>query len=166
MKKGIFTLLAILVMTLSALMPGASIAEPDQAFIDSYNDYAYATGAGQLDIATMTTASNNPNMFIFQLGEYNVAFEMFSGKTVKNGYVFTGSNSCTVDFLCGCMAMVSFLGEIDIHSYGMLMSQFSALYAGHDSTPGTIGQDAFQIILDDNMGYLLVYMNNDLIVNN
>ena len=54
---------------------------------------------------------------------------------------------------------------IVVGAYGMILYQFCSLRAGIDSIPDKIGKDAFQIIMDENMGYLLVYMNDDLAVN-
>ena len=59
--------------------------------------------------------------------------------------------------------MVWFLGDISIPAAGMLLTQFSAIRAGNDSVPYSIGDDAFQIIkgTGDSL-YSFVYLNNDL----
>lgn len=162
--KKIFAFILAVLISIGAFSACASTDENIYPFIGPYNDFARTVGADELDINNALVAPENQNLYFFQMGEYTVAFEL-SGKSIKSGFVFTSSDACIPDFLCSCVAMVSFLGEINIPSYGMILYQFCSLRAGIDSIPDKIGKDAFQIIMDENMGYLLVYMNDDLAVN-
>ena len=163
MKK----LIAMFLVAVLILACGVSSADLDRKLIDHYNYCAYATAAPELDPEKAVVSAENPNLYIFPCGSYRIGFELIADNIIKTGAIYAKDDSCAADFLCSCMAMITYLGDTDVASFGMLCYQFSCIRAGFESIPSILGSDGFQMLPDDGgeWKYRFIYMNNDLTVN-
>jgi len=148
----------LLCVLLLVCMISSAGAELTSSMVYTYNSYAITAGAPELDAGQ---ALSENSTYMFNLDPLYIVFEMSPLGGIRNGAVYAKDETCAADYLCSCLAMIWYLGEFDIRASGMLINQFSALRAGHESTPYNIGADAFNIIKSDFAQYAFVYMNND-----
>lgn len=143
---------------LLCLCVSTAFADFDEKLLIQYNATANVLGAQKLDSKTATYQNDT---WLFENDYYYVGFEMSPLGGIRTGAVYAKDENHLDEFLCASFAMMTFLGKMDYQAAGMLLYQFTRVKADKDSSPFTIGMDAFQIIPTSQFKYSMVYMNND-----
>jgi len=159
MKKIVITALALL---LAVSVCAAARAEQISATaLWIYNSYAVYYSAPQISDEDAVFITEDGNRLYADFGSFGAGFQVSDSGAIENGFVYTNDASAASDFLGECMAMISFLGRVDISACGMLLNQFMDVKSGRDSIPHYVDTDAFQIIRNDAYQYFFLYLNND-----
>lgn len=151
-----------IIMMLFFLIPGAN-AEPDHALeicIMKYNSVAETIGAKSIDLSTETESEG---LKVYYAGTCLIVFRLDDNGTPTNAGVYKTLTAKPEDFLLDCMAVITFMGNMDYEAYGHMLSQYAEIMKGSDeSLPYYMGFDLFKMEKRNMKEILFTYYNYNL----
>jgi len=143
-----------LITVFIALMMICSCAAAELS-VPMYNAFASVAGAPKLEQMVQSE-----NKYIFSTDHLMIIFDTSSSGEITQAGVMLLDEEGAADFLCTCVAVMRYLGKVDMTAEGMFLNQFLSLRAGSTPTAFGMGADQYNMVLSDGK-YTFLYINNE-----